>query len=89
MLLNSNLEDLSSLIKIKTVTGTTSESGNLDLQIESSVKVISAVCKTSHKVVCEVHLNAAKTQWFAFLHNYDEIVPQSNKTNTVDVYYIE
>ena len=89
-LLNNSLQaSLSSLIKVKTVTGTTNDSGNFDLQTKSSVKMISAVCKTSHKVVCEIHLNADKTQWFAYLHNYDEIGAQANKTNTVDVYYIE
>lgn len=89
MVNNSIQASLSSLIKVKIVTGTTNESGNLDLQIKSSVKVISAICKTSYKVVCEIHLNSIKTQWFAYLHNYDEIGAQSNKTNTVDVYYIE
>ena len=87
--LNSNLEDLSSLIKVKTLTGTTNDSGNFDLQTESSVKVISAVCRTNNYIVCEVHLNAAKTQWYAYLHKYGAIDAQANKTNTVDVYYIE
>ena len=86
---NSLQASLSSLIKVKTVTGTTNVSGNFDLQIDSSVKVISAVCKTNNYVVCEIHLNAAKTQWFAYLHKYDEIGAYANKTDTVDIYYIE
>lgn len=88
--LNNSLQtSLSSLIKVKTLTGTTNVSGNLDLQTESSVKVISAICRTDNYIVCEVHLNAAKTQWYAYLHKYDAIGAEANKTNTVDIYYIE